>query len=182
MKKITIIICSIIAIGMVSAFSIFEAVSRSIDPSYTLKFSTGMASGTFTGLKGTVAFSPADPASSRIDVTVDATSINTGSSLKDTHAKGDEWLNTAKFPLIKFTTSSITKEGDKYILAGKLELRGLSKDIKVPATYDEKTGKGVFTGEFTINRNDYGVSGSGMKAKMVGDNVKVSFNIPTNKN
>lgn len=182
MKKITLIICSIIAIGMVSAFSIFEVASRSIDPGYTLKFSTGMASGTFTGLKGTVTFSPTDPGSSKIDVSLDASTINTGSSLKDTHAKGEEWLNVAKYPLIKFTTTSITKEADKYMLAGKLELRGVTKDIKVPASYEEKGGKGVFTGEFTINRNDYGVSGAGMKAKMVGDNVKVSFNIPTNKN
>jgi polyisoprenoid-binding protein YceI len=182
MKKISFIICSIIAIGMVSAFSIFEVVNRSIDPNYTLKFSTGMASGTFTGLKGTVVFSAADPATSKIDVTLDAGTINTGSSLKDTHAKGEEWLNVAKYPLIKFTTTSITKEADKYILSGKLELRGVSKDIKVPASFEEKVGKGVFTGDFTINRNDYGVSGSGMKAKMVGDNIKVSFNIPTSKN
>jgi polyisoprenoid-binding protein YceI len=115
-------------------------------------------------------------------VSVDATSINTGNSLKDTHAKGEEWLHVAKFPLIKFTSTAITKEGDKYIIAGKLELRGVSKDVKIPATYEEKDGKGTFAGEFTINRNEYGVTGQGMKAKMVGDNVKVSFNIPTTMN
>jgi polyisoprenoid-binding protein YceI len=182
MKKISIIICSIIAIGMISAFSIFESANRSIDPNYSLKFSTSLASGTFSGLKGTVTFSPADQGNSKIDVTLDATSINTGNSLKDTHAKSEEWLNTAKYPLIKFSSTAITKESDKYIIAGKLELRGVSKDVKIPATYEEKNGKGVFAGEFTINRNDYGVRGSGMKAKMVGDNVKVNFNIPTSKN
>jgi len=182
MRKITTIICSIIAIGMISAFSIYEAANRGIDPNYSLKFSTSLAGGTFSGLKGTVVFSPTELNASKIDVTLDATSINTGNSTKDTHAKGEEWLNVAKYPLIKFTSTAITKEGDKYIIAGKLELRGVSKDVKVPATYEEKSGKGVFAGEFTINRNDYGVSGSGMKAKMVGDNIKVNFNIPTSKN
>jgi polyisoprenoid-binding protein YceI len=181
MKKITLIVCSLIAIGMMSAFTIFEVTNRSIDPSYTMKFSTSLASGTFTGLKGTVTFSPADPGSSKIAVTLDASSINTGSSLKDTHAKSEDWLNVVKYPLIRFSSTSITKDGDKYIIAGKMELHGVSKDIKIPTSYDEKSGKGVFSGEFTINRNDYGVSGSGIKAKMVGDNVKVSFNIPTSK-
>lgn len=179
MKKLKIPFLTVIMIFAVTAFSIIETTNRTIAPDYSLKFSTSLAGGTFSGLKGTVVFSPADLSSAKIDVSVDATTINTGNSLKDTHAKGEEWLNVDKFPLIKFSSTAITKESDHFLIEGKMEIHGVSKLIKVPAKYEEKNGKGIFTGEFTINREDYGVTGSGIKAKMVGDNIKVSFNIPT---
>jgi len=179
MRNLTFTILTVIMILAVTAFSVIEATNRSIDPDYSVKFSTSLAGGTFSGLKGTVVFSPADPSNAKIDVSVDATTINTGNSLKDTHAKGEEWLNVEKFPLVKFSSTAITKENDHYLIDGKMEIHGVSKSVKVPVKYEEKNGKGIFTGEFTINREDYGVTGSGIKAKMVGDNVKVSFNIPT---
>jgi len=181
MRKFTIPILAAVILCSFTAFSVLEQINRAIDPGYSLKFSTSLAGGTFSGLKGTVVFSPADLSTARIDVSVDAATINTGSSLKDTHAKGEEWLNVDKFPLVKFSSTAISKENDHYLIEGKMELRGVSKAVKVPAKYEEKDGKGIFTGEFTINRQDYGVTGSGLKAKMVGDNVKVSFNIPTTK-
>ena len=171
---------TIVATGILTAFAVFEQANRSIDPNYIMKFSTSLASGTFSGLKGNVLFSPEDPSGSKINVTVDAASINTGNSTKDSHAKGEDWLNATKFPLIKFSSTAITKQGEHYIIDGNLELHGLSKSVKIPADYAEKSNKGVFSGAFSINRDDYGV-GTGLKAKMVGSDIKITFNIPTIK-
>ena len=171
---------TVVAAGILTAFAVFEQANRSIDPNYTMKFSTGLASGTFSGLKGTVLFSPEDPSGSKINVTVDAASINTGNTTKDTHAKGEDWLNTAKFPLIKFSSTAITKQGEHYTIEGNMELHGVSKSVKILANYADKNSKGVFSGTFAINRDDYGV-GTGLKAKMVGSDIKITFNIPTTK-
>ena len=178
LRKKLILACSVL---LTTAFAIVGITNRSIDPNYTLKFSTSAASGTFSGLKGSVAFYPEDLSKSKIDVTVDATSINTGSSLKDTHAKSEEWLNADKFTLIKFTSTAFKKQNDQFIISGNLELRGVSKAVEIPFTYKEENGKGIFSGNFAINRSDYGVTGSGLKAKIVGENIKVTFNIPTGK-
>ena len=169
------------AILVTTAFVTAGLANRSIDSNYTLKFSTSAASGTFSGLKGLVAFYPEDLNKSKIEVTVDATSVNTGSSLKDTHAKSEEWLNTGKYPLIKFTSTTFKKQNDRFIINGNMELRGVVKPVEIPFTYKEENGKAIFSGTFSINRSDYGVSGSGLKAKIVGENVNVNFNIPTGK-
>jgi len=180
MKNLVRLTLVIAAVSILTAFAVFEQAARSIDPDYTMKFSTGLASGTFSGLKGTVLFSPADLANSKINVTLDGSSINTGNSLKDTHAKDEDWLDVAKFPLIKFSSTNIIKQGSRYMVEGNLELHGVTKAVKIPFDYTESNNKGVFSGDFSVNRGDYGV-GKGMKAKMVGNDIKITFKIPTTK-
>jgi polyisoprenoid-binding protein YceI len=181
MNKLRIKIVMAFAALVTTAYVTAGLANRSIDSNYTLKFSTSAASGTFSGLKGLVSFYPEDVSKSKIEVTVDAASINTGSSLKDTHAKSEDWLNTDKYPLIKFTSTSFKKQNDQFIVSGNMELRGVTKPVEIPFSYKEENGKGIFSGTFSINRTDYGVTGSGLKAKIVGENVKVNFNIPTGK-
>lgn len=181
MNNFRIKVLTVFAVVVTTAFVTAGLTNRSIDSNYTLKFSTSAASGVFSGLKSLVAFYPDDLSKCKIELTVDAASINTGSSLKDTHAKSEDWLNTDKYPFIKFTSASFKKQNDMFIISGSLELRGVIKTVEIPFTYKEENGKGIFSGNFTINRNDYGVTGSGLKAKIVGENVKINFNIPTRK-
>jgi polyisoprenoid-binding protein YceI len=140
-----------------------------------MKFDTRSTDGTFSGLDGVVIFSPDDLSNAVIDVSVDAKTIDTGMKKKDEHARSSDWLNAEKYPKITFKSSSFTKSENGYLVSGSLTLHGITKEVSIPFLFEND----VFSGSFTINRSDYGVTGSGMKAKFVGEEIEISYNIPT---
>lgn len=174
----TLVLC--LGVLLTSAFIVLNH-ERKIESPYSIKFDTRSTSGTFSSMKGTVNFSPEDLANSKITAEVDANSIDTGNKTKNGHVKSEDWLNTAKFPSIKFTSTSFQKEADGYSVKGNLELHGVTKEVTIPFKYTEAGNKGTFSGSFKINRSDYGVKGSGMKASFVGEEVEITFEVPTTK-
>lgn len=150
---------------------------RQISSDYALKFSTRSTDGTFSGLSGTVVFEPSDLANAKFDVSVDAKTIDTGMKKKDEHARGSDWLDADNFPAIRFVSSSFEKSGENYNVSGTLSMHGTSKQVTIPFQYTD----GIFSGTFTVNRTDFGINGSGMKASFVGDEIEITFRVPTSE-
>ena len=137
-----------------SAFTFVQSQDWKIADNASVKFDGGDPSGEFSGLKGNISFDDKDLAGSKFDVTLDVVSINTGNGMKNTHAKSDKWLDAAKYPVIKFTSSSIAKTATGYEAKGLLEMHGVQKEIVVPFTFSGD----VFSGSFEVNRLDYNVN------------------------
>src|SRR6266446_1812981 len=73
------------------------------------------------------------------------------------------------------STSIKNVGGDKYEIAGKLTLKGVTKDVVVPiALKKDATGNNVAEGSFPLKRVDYKI-GEGMwsDTEMVADDVVV---------
>jgi polyisoprenoid-binding protein YceI len=153
MKKIIYPLTAIVLIAS-SAFTILQTTAWKIADNYTVKFSGGDPSGEFKGLKGNISFDPADLANAKFDVTVDVASINTGNGMKNTHAKSAMWLDAEKYPLIKFTSNSVSKTADGYSAKGILDFHGVQKEIVIPFTFVNNT----FAGSIEVNRLDYNVN------------------------
>jgi polyisoprenoid-binding protein YceI len=153
MKKIIYPFAAIVLIAS-SAFTIMQATSWKIADNYAVKFDGGDPSGEFKGLKGTILFDAADLANSKFEATVDVASINTGNGMKNTHAKSAKWFDAEKYPVIRFTSSAITKTADGYSAKGTLDMHGVQKEIVIPFTFENNT----FHGNFEINRLDYDVN------------------------
>ncbi|HWK02528.1 MAG TPA: YceI family protein [Puia sp.] len=118
--------------------------------------------GTFTGLQGKVLFDPKAPANASFDVSVDATSVNTDNGQRDNHLKKEDYFDVQNYPRIRFVSTSITPSGKegKYTITGKLTIKTTTKDISFPFTASPMGNDYIFSGEFTINRKDFGVGGS----------------------
>ncbi|HLX91796.1 MAG TPA: YceI family protein, partial [Puia sp.] len=101
-------------IFVVSAFTAIHSENWKISEDYSIKFTGNNATGIFKGLKGNVIFDAADPGSSSFNVTVDVATINTGSGMKNAHAKSEKWFDAKKYPTIGFKSSSITKTASGY--------------------------------------------------------------------
>ena len=170
MKKVFYPIAAALIV-LASAFTIIAAQDYKISDGYAVKFSAAGASGIFKSLKGDISFDEKNLAVSKFNVTIDVASINTGNGLKNTHAKGDKWLDAKKFPVIKFTSKEITKAGNGYNAKGELEMHGVKKDINIPFTF----AKNTFTGNFDVNRNDFGIGTPGGK---VDDIIKLEVTVP----
>lgn len=70
-----------------------------------------------------------------IDVTIDATSVNTGFPAFNGHIQGEDFLDTKKFPTIAFKSSKLNFAGDKLAsVDGTLTIKGVSKPVKLDVT------------------------------------------------
>ncbi len=152
-------ICMVAGVMIIAIFSFtfIQSQEWKISDDYSIKFTGNNATGIFRGLKGTVIFDDADLSSSRFDVTVDVTSINTGSGMKNTHAKSEKWFDAAKYPYIAFKSTSISKTPGGYAAKGNLTMHGVTKDFTIPFTFTKNSGGGVFVSNFTVNRLDFGI-------------------------
>jgi polyisoprenoid-binding protein YceI len=174
MKKM---ICPIAAITIffASAFTFIRSQDWKIADNSSVKFDGGDPSGEFSGLKGTIKFDETDLAGSNFDVTLDVATINTGNGMKNTHAKSDKWLDAAKYPIIEFTSSSITKTATGYEAKGILNMHGVQKEIVLPFNFTDN----VFNGNFEVNRLDYNVNTA--EPEHGAAKFKVSISVPVTK-
>ena len=153
MKKLIYPAAAILILAA-SAFTVIKSQNWTIADDYSVKFDGGDPSGEFKGLKGTVSFDPANLATSKFDVSIDVATINTGNGMKNTHAKSAMWFDAEKYPLIKFTSSAISKTASGYEAKGILELHGVQKEVSIPFTFENN----VFAGNFEVNRLDYNIN------------------------
>ncbi|MBX9784803.1 MAG: YceI family protein [Chitinophagaceae bacterium] len=170
------------ALSIITFTSAFVAVSANwnLDANYNIRFTGSKVEGTISGLTGKAIFDPSSLKDALIDVEVDATSIKTGNSLKDDHAKGSDWLDTEKFPKIKFRSIEFKTVKEGYEVRGNLEIHGTTKAINIPFQFAQADGKGLFTGKFKIDRKEYGVKGNFMASSMSGE-IEIELKIPVTK-
>ncbi len=142
---------------------------------FTIAFKSKDPSGEFKKAKGSIKFDEDDLANSKFDLTIDVNSINTGNSMQNKKAQTSEWFEAEKFPNIKFVSSKVEKSGEGYSITGKLTMKGVTKEKKIPATVSKSGNDLTFSGKFTVNRIDYGV---GHKSDAVPDLMNISYSIP----
>jgi len=121
--------------------------------------------GEFSKVSGTVTFSPNNLAASRIEATIDATSIRTREEQRDTHLKSADFLDVANYPEIRFVSKSIESQGEgEYRVKGDLTIRGVTREVTLdvdsvtPEVKDPwgniKAGASATT---KIDREDFGL-------------------------
>lgn len=176
MKK-KILYSGVIALFLLSAFtSVYFVGWRVKGDDYTVKFSTKGASGTLMGLKGTIEFDSLNLANSAFDVTVDVTTISTGMRLKNRHALAADFLDAERHPTIRFASSTVTPTEKGFVANGNLTIKGISRSIAIPFTFDGSGEEGVFRGQFELNRSDYN-----LEKKRIGEVIAVELVVPVVK-
>jgi polyisoprenoid-binding protein YceI len=161
-----------------SAFTFIAAQPWTIADDYNIAFSSDDASGIFTDFKGNIAFDEQNPATSKFDVTISTSSINTGNGLQNKHAKSEEWFDAAKYPAIHFASQKITKTAAGYLVTGDLDLHGVKKTTTIPFTFKSTATGGIFAGTFMVNRNDFNL---GKPGGDVGEQIKLDISVPVKK-
>lgn len=123
--------------------------------------------GTVEGVTGTVQLDPANLAATRGRVNVPLANLKTGLGLRDTHARGESALNTARFPNATFVLGSLTGgrlgEGQTVstTASGQFTLKGVTRTISVPVKATLTGGQVKVAAQFKFNPHDYGVNYAG---------------------
>jgi polyisoprenoid-binding protein YceI len=125
-------------------------------------------------------FSPENLAASRLDVIVEMSSVDTGDQERDDAVRAGDLLAVAKFLQAHFAASQINKTAAGYEAVGKLTIRGVTHDMRVPFSFRTATeggaAVGYMSGKTSLLRLDYGVGQGDYKATdQVGNEVGVAF-------
>jgi polyisoprenoid-binding protein YceI len=138
--------------------------------------------GTFTKLSGDVQYSPSDPSKSSVQVTIDASSVDTRVEMRDNDLRGPHFLDVTKYPTITFKSKSVEPAGaGKLKVTGDLTIHGVTKEVALdvegptPPIKDPRGNPHMgASATAKINRQDFGMTGA---SGMVGDEVAIVIDI-----
>jgi polyisoprenoid-binding protein YceI len=113
-------------------------------------------------------------------VTIDAKSVNTGSTLFNGHIQEADFFDTEMFPTLTFKSSKVKFDGDKVVaVEGELTAKGVTKPVTLtvnsflcmPHPMMKKDACGA-TATTKIKRSDFNM---GKHAPYVGDEVTLTI-------
>ena len=143
--------------------------------------------GQFTKLSGKVVGDLARPTRARVEVEIDATSIDTRNAKRDAHLRSADFFNTAKHPQITFRSKRIKKARGKLQVHGQLTMNGQTRPLKLTVAELSKPIKGPFgktrvglSASGTIDRRKWGLKWNKAMDKgglVVGNKVAIFLDV-----
>ena len=162
---------SLLAVAAVLSTGAAQAADYAIDPTHTFAtfeighFGASTNRGRFDKKEGSVQLDRA-ARTGKVEVTIDATSVNTGTAAFDKHLQSPDLFDAAKYPTIKFVSDKFSFNGDKVSeVTGKLTLLGKTQPVTLKASQfncytSPMLKREVCGGDFetTIDRTAFGMN------------------------
>jgi polyisoprenoid-binding protein YceI len=143
-------------------------------------------SGFFRSFEGTVETENEDFDGARIEFTIDINSVDTNQTQRDEHLKSAEFFDAAKYPHLKFKSTSFKKTGDdEYELKGNLTIKDQTKPVSLNVEFGGAAAdfygntKAGFEITGKINRKEFGLTWDGVTeagSVVVGEDIKLTIN------
>src|SRR5512136_723542 len=144
--------------------------------------------GEFTKLAGGLEVVGDDPTTAKVNVTIDAGSLNTREPKRDAHLRSADFFDVARFPTITFTSKKVERPGDGRLkLVGDLTIHGVTREVALdveeltPMVKDMNGNFRVGAHATTrVNRKEFGLlwnvalEGGGV---LVGDEVNITIDV-----
>ena len=112
--------------------------------------------GRFKKFDAQINLDPKKPEAGSVAVSIDTASAALGVPETDTEMPKAIWFNVAKFPQATFKSTSIKGLGNgKFEVAGKLDIKGSSRDVVLPVQITQSGGNATASGSFVIKRLDF---------------------------
>ena len=167
-----------------------DAVTWEMDPAHSSfqfkvrHLTVSNVKGDFSKSRGAVMIDHKDITQLKVEVTIDAGSVNTGHAQRDEHLRGPDFLDVAKHPTVTFVSRKVIKADVRRLkVTGDLTIHGVTREITVDVegpTAEVRDPWGNFrrgaTATTKINRKDFGLTwnkvldGGGL---VVGDEVNI---------
>ena len=135
--------------------------------------------GHFKKFDAQIAFDPTKPEAAKIAFSIDTGSATLGVPESDAELPKANWFSVAKFPQASFQSSAVKAlGGGKFQVAGKLTIKGNSKDLEFPVALTQAGGLTTASGQFLIKRLPFKIGeNEWADTSMVADDVQVKFKV-----
>jgi len=168
-----------------------EKTTYAIDPAHTTvefvvrHLMITKVRGRFAGVAGTVELEGGDVPTS-IQARIDASTIDTRESQRDTHLKSADFFEVEKYPALDFISTRIEGDSGGFTIHGNLTIHGVTREVALKGEFE---GRGAdpwggqrigYSASTTINRKDYGLTWNAALETggvMVGDEVRIELNV-----
>lgn len=173
-----------VPVAAVPATSKWELDPENSSVHFVVKHVLSNVRGMFAKPSGTVLLDEATPANSKINATIEVGSIMTGVEERDTHLKGEDFFDAAKYPTITFASTSVSKaSATSYSVSGDVTMHGVTKQVTLavtaPPPFNHAGGvrRGI-EATLSVNRKDFGLrwefpgEGAGV---VVGDTIRITI-------
>lgn len=118
--------------------------------------------GQFENFEGTIDLDEQNPANTKVDVRIEAASINTRNAQRDGHLRSPDFLDAENHLYLTFKSTRVEVLDDAHArLHGDLTIRGVSRPVALDVEYTGQarspwgTVSYGFNGSTTINRKDW---------------------------
>jgi len=134
--------------------------------------------GTFDKWDASMVFTSPDATSGVLDIKINAASVDTGSGMKNSKLKSDDFFDVQKNPYITFKSTKVVQTSPTtFELDGDFTIRGVTKQEKLVLTVTGKgTGHGTITGTMAFDRKQYGMN-SGIPFIKIANRVEVTVKL-----
>lgn len=146
--------------------------------------------GRFKEFDGKIWLDRAKPSDSKVEITIQAASIDTENDRRDNHLRSADFFEVEKYPTITFKSTRVEPKGkDLYDVTGELSMHGVTKTLTFPVQHTGfvnlgKQEKAGFELTIPINRKDFGIvwnRTADQGGVMLGDDVEITVLVEANK-
>ncbi len=165
----------------------------SVDPAHSgINFSVrhmvvSKVRGRFGKYNVTLELDDQDLTKSAVTATIDAASIDTGSTARDEHLRSADFFDVQRFPELRFQSKRIEKTDDEhYRMVGDLTIRDVTRELSLEVEYggrakdpwgNERIG---FVAKAALERKDFGLGWNQLLETggvLVGDRVELELEV-----
>jgi polyisoprenoid-binding protein YceI len=183
MKLITLLSTAALFAAAQSAPALAQAPAKLVVAQSEVSFVTKQmgvpVDGRFKKFDAQINLDPKKPESGSVAFSIDTGSASLGVPESDAEMPKDIWFNVAKFPQASFKSTSIKGlGGGKFEVAGKLDIKGTSRDLVVPVQITQSGATSTATGSFAIKRLDFKIGeAEWADTTVVANDVTVKFKL-----
>ena len=146
---------------------------------FTFDQAGAASKGTFKQFSTELVYDDKSPSSGSLHVKVQIASIDTQDQERNDMLVGADLLDVKKFPTAQYVATSFARSAAGGLEAvGKLTLRGVTKDLRLPLKIVPTAAGLELSGATAIKRLDYGVGqGDWQSTEGVADEVKIQYKV-----
>ncbi len=142
--------------------------------------------GHFKSVSGTIAIAAGSDLPEAVDVTIDASSVDTREPQRDDHLRSPDFLDVATYPTLRFHSTSISGSPDAFEIHGDLTIHGTTRPAVLQATFEGRANdpwgnlRAGYEASTKISRKDFGLTwNQALEAGgvAVGDEVRIELNV-----
>lgn len=150
----------------------------------------GKVHGRFRTWSGSLVFDEQAPQNSRLEVEIDAASIDTREPQRDAHLRSADFFDVEKYPKLVFRSTNVERVGDNFKVAGNLTMHGLTKPVTLDVEYVDRARhppigeRAGFLAHGSLNRRDWGLNWNQVLdagALALGDEIEIQLGIDATK-